>query len=60
MTTLLSEAKAHLSELVGKVHDHHERVIVTVHDRPSELACNDTVSAGERAEAVARRTSPNT
>lgn len=38
MTTLpLGEAKAHLSELVGRVHDHHERVTVTVHGRPSAV-----------------------
>ena len=38
MTTLsLAEVKAHLSELVGRVHDHHERVIVTVHGRPSAV-----------------------
>ncbi len=33
----LGEAKAHLSELVGRVHDHHERVTVTVHGRPSAV-----------------------
>jgi prevent-host-death family protein len=38
MTTMpLGEAKAHLSELVGRVHDHHERVVVTVHGRPSAV-----------------------
>jgi antitoxin YefM len=38
MTTLpLGEAKAHLSELVGRVHDHHERITVTVHGRPSAI-----------------------
>jgi antitoxin YefM len=38
MTILpLGEAKAHLSELVGRVHDHHERVTVTVHGRPSAV-----------------------
>lgn len=38
MTTLsLGEAKAHLSEIVGRVHDHHERVTVTVHGRPSAV-----------------------
>lgn len=37
-TTLpLGEVKAHLSELVGRVHDHHERVTVTVHGRPSAM-----------------------
>lgn len=33
----LGEAKAHLSELVGRVHEHHERVTVTVHGRPSAV-----------------------
>ena len=38
MTTMpLGEAKTHLSELVGRVHDHHERVTVTVHGRPSAV-----------------------
>jgi antitoxin YefM len=38
MTTLpLEEVKTHLSELVGRVHDQHERVTVTVHGRPSAV-----------------------
>ena len=38
MTTLpLGEVKTHLSELVARVHDHHERVTVTVHGRPSAV-----------------------
>ncbi len=38
MTTLpLGEVKTHLSELVSRVHDHHERVTVTVHGRPSAV-----------------------
>lgn len=41
MTTLpLGEVKAHLSELVSRVHDQHdqhERVTVTVHGRPSAV-----------------------
>jgi prevent-host-death family protein len=37
-TTLpLGEVKAHLSELVGRVHDHHERITVTVHGRASAV-----------------------
>jgi prevent-host-death family protein len=37
-TTLpLGEVKAHLSELVGRVQDHHERITVTVHGRPSAM-----------------------
>jgi prevent-host-death family protein len=30
----LAELKAHLSELVARVHGQHERVTVTVHGRP--------------------------
>ena len=39
MTTSLSlaEAKAHLSELVGRVSGHHERITVTVHGKPSAV-----------------------
>ncbi len=39
MTTVLplGEVKAHLSELVGRVDGHHERVTVTVHGRPSAV-----------------------
>jgi antitoxin YefM len=51
MTTVpLAEVKAHLSELVGRVHDHHERVTVTVHGRPSAvfIAVDDL----ERLEAT--------
>lgn len=38
MTTLpLGEVKSHLSELVGRVQAHHERVTVTVHGHPSAV-----------------------
>ena len=38
MTMLpLGDVKSHLSELVSRVHDHHERVTVTVHGRPSAI-----------------------
>lgn len=38
MTTVpIAEAKTRLSELVGRAHDHHERVTVTVHGRPSAV-----------------------
>lgn len=33
----LAEAKAHLSEVVGRVGTHHERVLVTVHGTPSAV-----------------------
>jgi antitoxin YefM len=38
MTTMsLADVKARLSELVGRVHAHHERITVTVHGRPSAV-----------------------
>lgn len=33
----LAEVKAHLSEVVGRVNAHHERVTVTVHGTPSAV-----------------------
>lgn len=36
-THSLADAKAHLSELVNRVHTHHERVTVTVHGTPSAV-----------------------
>jgi antitoxin YefM len=33
----LAEVKAHLSELVGRVGNQHERVTVTVHGRPAAV-----------------------
>jgi antitoxin YefM len=33
----LGDVKSHLSELVSRVHGHHERVTVTVHGRPSAV-----------------------
>ena len=50
MTTMsLAEVKAHLSELVGRVSSHHERLTVTVHGRPSAvlLAVEDLESLEE-------------
>jgi antitoxin YefM len=45
----LAEVKAHLSELVGRVSSHHERLTVTVHGRPSAvlLAIDDLESLEE-------------
>ena len=38
MTVLpLGDVKSRLSEIVSRVHDHHERVTVTVHGRPSAV-----------------------
>lgn len=36
-TLSLAQAKAHLSELIGRVHSQHDRVTVTVHGRPSAV-----------------------
>jgi antitoxin YefM len=33
----LADVKSRLSELVGRVHAHHERITVTVHGRPSAV-----------------------
>jgi prevent-host-death family protein len=33
----LGEAKAHLSDLVSRVSQHHERITVTVHGQPSAV-----------------------
>ena len=39
MTVLpLGDVKSHLSKLVSRVHDYHERVTVTVHGRPSRVS----------------------
>lgn len=45
----LAEAKAHLSELVARVGNQHERVTVTVHGRPTAilLAVDDLESLEE-------------
>ena len=45
----LAEAKAHLSELVARVSDQHERITVTVHGRPTAvlLAVDDLESLEE-------------
>ena len=51
----IAEAKARLSELVGRVHDHHERVTVTVHGRPSVVlvAIEDLEALEETLEVLA-------
>jgi len=49
----LAEVKAHLSELVGRVNSHHERVTVTVHGRPSAvLLAVEDVEALEETIAI--------
>lgn len=55
MTTILplGEVKAHLSELVGRVNDHHERITVTVHGRPSAvLVAVEDLEALEETVAI--------
>lgn len=58
MTTMpLGEVKSHLSELVSRVHDHHERVTVTVHGRPSAvLVAVDDLDRLEESLAIMRDT----
>ena len=56
----LAQEKAHLSEVVGRVHGQHERVTVTVHGRPSAIllspddlaALEETIAILADAEAV--------
>src|SRR5262249_61764446 len=59
------EVKTHLSELAGRVHDHHERVTVTAHGRPPTVLAaargpgqagrDPGHHAGRRHDAPARR-----
>lgn len=57
----LAEVKAHLSELVARVHGQHERVTVTVHGRPSAVllsvedleSLEETITVLSDTEAVA-------
>ncbi len=52
-TLSLAEAKAHLSQLVGRVDRQHDRVIVTVHGRPSAVLLSpDDLEALEETIAV--------
>ncbi|MDQ1742125.1 MAG: antitoxin YefM [Pseudonocardiales bacterium] len=49
----LAEVKSHLSELVARVSSHHERVVVTVHGRPSAvLVAVDDLEAMEETIAI--------
>jgi antitoxin YefM len=55
----LGEAKAHLSELVSRVNQHHERITVTVHGTPSAvLIAVEDLEALE--ETLAILSSPDT
>jgi prevent-host-death family protein len=53
-TTLsLADVKAHLSELVARVHKQHERVTVTVHGEPSAtLVATQDLESLEETVAV--------
>lgn len=56
MTTLsLADARAHLSQLVARVSGQHERIVVTVHGKPSAvlLATEDLESLEETIEIPA-------
>jgi len=49
----LASVTAHLSELVGRVHAHHERVTVTVHGKPSAvLVATDDLESLEETIAI--------
>ena len=49
----LADVKAHLSELVGRVHRQHDRVTVTVHGRPSAVLLSlDDLEALEETIAI--------
>lgn len=56
MTMLpLGDVKSHLSEIVGRVHDHHERVTVTVHGKPSAIIISlDDLEALEETLEIMR------
>lgn len=61
MTTVMSlaSAKAHLSELVGRVRAQHERVTLTVHGEPSAvLIAPDDL--GSLEETIAILSDPDT
>ncbi len=56
----LAQVKAHLSELVGRVHSQHDRVTITVHGRPSAVmlaledleALEETIAVLSDSEAL--------
>ncbi len=60
MTVLpLGDVKSHLSEIVGRVHDHHERVTVTVHGKPSAiLIAPEDLEALEETLEIMRAAAP--
>ena len=49
----LAEVKAHLSEIVGRVQSQHDRIMVTVHGRPSAVMLSlDDLESLEETIAV--------
>jgi prevent-host-death family protein len=58
----LAEAKATLSEVVSRVHTHHERVTITVHGEPAAIliapedleALEETITVLSDAATMAR------
>jgi antitoxin YefM len=56
----LAEVKSHLSELIGRVHSQHERIVVTVHGRPTAMllavedleALEETIAVLSDSEAL--------
>ena len=56
MTVLpLGDVRSRLSEIVGRVHDQHERVTVTVHGKPSAiLIAPEDLEALEETLAIMR------
>ncbi|WP_449385510.1 type II toxin-antitoxin system Phd/YefM family antitoxin [Cellulomonas soli] len=54
MTTSLANVKAHLSAIVGSVHDTHERVIITRNGEPAAvlIAPDDLAALEETVEIL--------
>ena len=60
-TLPLAKVKAHLSELVARVHSQHDRVTVTVHGRPSAVLLSpDDLEALEETIAILSDTDTDT
>jgi prevent-host-death family protein len=57
-TTSLANVKAHLSAIVGSVHDTHERVVITRNGEPAAvlISPDDLASLEETVEVLSDRT----
>ena len=57
-TTSLANVKAHLSAIVGSVHDTHERVVITRNGEPAAvlIAPDDLASLEETLEILSDKT----